>query len=85
MVYRKPDPLCISQYRGFYNASAAVCNDRSRWLFHMFSAPADLFTGEILYRTCSRGLHDFADRDAVYRQCGDDEPWNYRILYCKDL
>lgn len=28
MVYRKPDPLCISQYRGFYNASAAVCNDR---------------------------------------------------------
>lgn len=31
------------------------------------------------------GLHDFADRDAVYRQCGDDEPWNYRILYCKDL
>ena len=50
MVYRKPDPLCISQYRGFYNASAAVCNDRSRWLFHMFSALADLFTGEILYR-----------------------------------
>ena len=45
MVCRNADQLCVSEYRGIYNTSAAVCNSRCCGLLWVLPAPSGLFSG----------------------------------------
>ena len=85
MVSKLADQLCIPEYCGIYHASAAVCDSRCSRMLYLLSDPSGVFAGEIFYRTCSGRIYYASDRDAVYRKCSDDEPWDHRLLYCQDL
>ena len=79
------DQLRVSEYRGIYNTSAAVCNSRCCGLLWVLPAPSGLFSGPVFFRACGGRLYHTSDRDALYRKCRDDEPRDHRILYRQDL
>ena len=54
-------------------------------LLWVLPAPSGLFSGPVFFRACGGRLYHTSDRDALYRKCCDDEPWDHRILYRQDL
>ena len=76
MVSLGTSEVCVYEYCGIYDSSAAVCYDHRFALFYLLCDSYDLFTGSVFYRFRCGGIYDFADGSASGGQCHDDQSWN---------